>query len=81
MLLMKFKIQQTLEKIFDVQVKQIYKELWPGCINNGSVYETDDHKVLFVKDNRQIGVIHNNNHYLLAYMNNREKKTGLFIGN
>lgn len=61
-----------MEKVLKVHVHQIYKDVWPGCINNGTVYEAEDKRVFFVKDNKKLGVIFTNILNELAYMNYRK---------
>lgn len=50
-------MENALEKILNVSIKKLNKSVSPGCINNGSVYQTQDNQLLFVKENLKLGVI------------------------
>lgn len=50
-------MESALENILNVNVKKLNRPISGGCINSGSVYETEDKKLLFVKKNSKFGVI------------------------
>lgn len=47
----------ALEKLLNVSVKKLNTPVSGGCINSGSVYQTEDIQFLFVKQNSKLGVI------------------------
>jgi len=49
-------MEKALESIFNTKIKKLDISINEGCINNSSVYETEDNKLLFVKDNSKPGV-------------------------
>lgn len=51
------KMENALEDILKINVKKFTKSISGGCINKGSVYQTEDNKLLFVKENSKFGVI------------------------
>lgn len=57
-------MENALENILHVSVKKLNKSISGGCINNGSVYQTEDNQLLFVKENSKLGVI------LIQYFSN-----------
>jgi len=50
-------MESTLEKLLNVGVRKLNKSVSGGCINSGSVYRTEDERLLFVKENAKLGVI------------------------
>lgn len=50
-------MENSLEKILNVSVKKLNKSISGGCINNGSVYQTEENQLFFVKENSKLGVI------------------------
>lgn len=46
----------ALENLLNVGVKKLKKSISGGCINSGSVYQTEENKLLFVKENSKLGV-------------------------
>jgi len=51
-------MENALENLFNVKVKKLKKSITGGCINSGSVYQTEDEQLLFVKKNSKLGVIY-----------------------
>lgn len=49
-------MDNVLETLLNVKVKKLNRSISGGCINSGSVYETDGNKLLFVKQNSTVGV-------------------------
>lgn len=50
-------MESELENILNVRIKKLNKSVNGGCINNGSVYQTEDNKILYVKENSKPGVM------------------------
>lgn len=50
-------MERTLETLLNVGVKNMNRSISGGCINSGSVYQTEDKKLFFVKENSKPGVI------------------------
>lgn len=49
-------MENALENLLNVSVKNLNKSISGGCINSSSVYQTEDDKLLFVKENSKPGV-------------------------
>jgi len=49
-------MENELENILNTSITKLNLRLDEGCINNCSVYQTEDDKLLFVKDNSKPGV-------------------------
>lgn len=50
-------MESELENLLNVGVKKLNKYVSGGCINSGSAYQTEDNRLLFVKQNSKLGVI------------------------
>uniref|UniRef100_A0A2S2PX58 Protein-ribulosamine 3-kinase, chloroplastic n=1 Tax=Sipha flava TaxID=143950 RepID=A0A2S2PX58_9HEMI len=48
-------MESELENLLNVSVKKLNKSVYGGCINSGSVYQTENNKILFVKENSKPG--------------------------
>lgn len=49
-------MEDVLGNVLKVGVHKLERDFRGGCINSGSVYGTDDHRLIFVKENRKPGV-------------------------
>lgn len=49
-------MENALETILNTSIKKLDMYTDGGCINNSSVYQTEDNKLVFVKDNSKPGV-------------------------
>lgn len=49
-------MESELENLLSISIKKLNKSVSGGCINSGSVYQTEDNKILFVKKNSKLGV-------------------------
>jgi len=49
-------MENELKNILNTSLTKLNISINEGCINNASVYQTEDHKLLFVKDNSKPGV-------------------------
>jgi len=49
-------MENELENILNTSLTKLNLSINEGCINNASVYQTKEHKLLFVKDNSKPGV-------------------------
>lgn len=49
-------MENALETILNTSIKKLDMCINEGCINNSSVYQTEDNTLLFVKDNSKPGV-------------------------
>lgn len=50
-------MESALKNRLNVSVKCLKDSVNGGCINKGSVYQTSDNRLLFVKRNSKFGVI------------------------
>lgn len=51
-------MEKAIENLLNVRVKKLNKSVSGGCVNTASVYQTDDNKLLFVKQNLKVGVMY-----------------------
>jgi len=49
-------MENELENILETSITKLNICINEGCINNSSVYQTEENKLLFVKDNSKPGV-------------------------
>jgi len=49
-------MENALETILNTSIQKLDMYTNEGCINNSSVYQTEDNQLLFVKDNSKPGV-------------------------
>jgi len=50
-------MENELKNIFNTSITKLNLCINEGCINNSSVYQTEENKLLFVKDNSKPGVL------------------------
>ncbi|VVC45486.1 Hypothetical protein CINCED_3A004193 [Cinara cedri] len=48
-------MENAIENLLNVKVKKLNKSISGGCVNSASVYQTEDNKLLFVKQNSNDG--------------------------
>lgn len=44
-------MENALQNLLNINVKKLNKYISGGCINSGSVYQTEDKQLLFIKKN------------------------------
>lgn len=68
-------MQIALEKLLKVGIKTEHNSVWGASVNECSVYQTAEKKLIFVKENEEPGVTYNMT-YLIKI---KEKKDKTFI--
>lgn len=60
-------MEKSLENLLNVRVKRLNQSVSGGCVNTTLVYQTEDNKLLFVKQNSKVGVMYFH-YYFLIYI-------------